>query len=170
MDAAMNAIILSDVAPGPSWQSAVVAGMLLLTLASIMIASIMRYDLDGTIKVWSLLGPLVGIVVGSFAGYFFAIPATSQFNADKSQFNEQISSVANTASSASKNIVELQEAIQKLPSVTSLTSPAAQPAAIRAAATQEAAWRENLLQLTSRINSSASQLSQISKTANGAAR
>ena len=54
-----------------AWPSAVVALGILALIAAIEVAAIARYDAGDAIKIWGLLGTLVGVVTGAFVTYFF---------------------------------------------------------------------------------------------------
>lgn len=54
-----------------SWPSAAVAIALVVALAAMVVASIIKYPVEEVLKVWSALGSLVGVVTGAVATYFF---------------------------------------------------------------------------------------------------
>jgi hypothetical protein len=59
--------ILAEIAGG----SVIVAVALIGLVVAIMIVAMIRYDVDGVVKIWGLLGTLVGLIVGTMGTYFF---------------------------------------------------------------------------------------------------
>lgn len=56
----------------PSWQSAAVALGLLSLIAAVAVASVVSYNADDALKIWTALGSLLGVVTGAVVAYFFA--------------------------------------------------------------------------------------------------
>jgi hypothetical protein len=73
---------------GVSWPSAIVAVALLALVAAIMIYAMRKYDIDGAIKIWGLLGVIVGIMTGTFGTYFFT---RQEVQAQKTLAGSQVS-------------------------------------------------------------------------------
>jgi hypothetical protein len=60
-------MILGEIATG-----SVIIGIALITLiGAIMIAAVIRFDIDAVLKMWGALGTLLGLVVGTMGTYFF---------------------------------------------------------------------------------------------------
>ena len=60
--------ILAEVATG----SVVIGVALIALIGAIMIAAVMRFDVDAVLKIWGALGTLLGLVVGTMGAYFFS--------------------------------------------------------------------------------------------------
>lgn len=56
----------------PTWKEVAVALALIGAVAAIMLVAMLRYDEEAALKVWAAIGPLVGVITGVLAGYFFA--------------------------------------------------------------------------------------------------
>ena len=56
---------------GIGWPSALVAGMLIVLVGAVTTAAIVSYDVDGALKIWAALGPVIGVLTGAFVTYFF---------------------------------------------------------------------------------------------------
>jgi phage shock protein PspC (stress-responsive transcriptional regulator) len=61
--------------PSPG-QSTVVAVGLLVLIGVVAGIALNEYDVDEFLKVWAVLGTLVGVVTGAVPAYFFAITAS----------------------------------------------------------------------------------------------
>ena len=66
-----------DEAPGPNWPSAVVALGFLAFVASVFLTVYHRDGLDGAIKVWGVIGTVIGVLIGAIPSYFFHQAARS---------------------------------------------------------------------------------------------
>ncbi len=63
------------------WGSVVVAVALILMVAGIMIVALVRFSVDGALKMWGGLGTIVGLMTGVMGTYFF----TQRVQAEKEQ-------------------------------------------------------------------------------------
>jgi phage shock protein PspC (stress-responsive transcriptional regulator) len=61
--------------PSPG-QSTVVALGFLILIGAVAGIALHEYDVDEFLKVWAVLGTLVGVVTGAVPAYFFAITAS----------------------------------------------------------------------------------------------
>jgi hypothetical protein len=59
--------ILAEVATG----SVIIGISLIVLIGAIMIAAVIRFDVDAVLKIWGALGTLLGLVVGTMGTYFF---------------------------------------------------------------------------------------------------
>ncbi len=57
--------------PEITWPSAIVACTLIALVGTITVTAIVRYTADDALKVWSALGPVVGVITGVLVTYFF---------------------------------------------------------------------------------------------------
>ena len=60
-----------------SWPSAVVACALIVMVSAIGITAIIRYSVTDALKVWTALGPVIGVITGAFVTYFFTRKAVA---------------------------------------------------------------------------------------------
>lgn len=67
----------SQKSTGPSWQSTVVAIVVLLMAGGIFVAVFEKEGTDDALQVWAALGTLVGAVVGAIPAYFFGQQGTT---------------------------------------------------------------------------------------------
>lgn len=56
-------------------QSTWIATILVTLLGAIVVTALLAYPIDGFLKVWAVLGTLVGLVTGAIPGFFFAAHA-----------------------------------------------------------------------------------------------
>ncbi|HEV7585798.1 MAG TPA: hypothetical protein VGO14_08475 [Solirubrobacteraceae bacterium] len=92
-------------------QSTWIATLIVLFVAAIVITALSVYKVDDFLKVWAVIGTLVGVVTGAIPGFFFA--ATAQ----------------RTAKSVSENKAASDEKLQTL---LGFSSPDALRAAVEA--------------------------------------
>ena len=76
--------------PSPR-QAMVVAVAYVLLIGVIAVVSLHEYSVDDFLKVWAVLGTLIGVLTGAIPAYFFAVSAS---NAKKEQ--ERASAQAQT--------------------------------------------------------------------------
>jgi hypothetical protein len=58
-----------------SKQATVVAIFYVLLIAVVAVEALDRYSVDDFLKVWAVLGTLIGVLTGSIPSYFFALSA-----------------------------------------------------------------------------------------------
>lgn len=58
-----------------SKQATVVAVSYVLLIGVIAVVALREYDVDEFLKVWAVLGTLVGVLTGAIPAYFFAVAA-----------------------------------------------------------------------------------------------
>ena|SRR5215211_1495930 len=56
-------------------QATVVAVSYVLLIGVIAVVALREYDVDEFLKVWAVLGTLIGVLTGAIPSYFFAISA-----------------------------------------------------------------------------------------------
>lgn len=56
---------------GPTWKEVLVAVAFMGFISSIVLTAILRYDVDGALKVWAALGPVIGFLTGTVLARFF---------------------------------------------------------------------------------------------------
>ncbi len=56
-------------------QSTWIATVLVILLGAIVVCALLVYPVDAFLKVWAVLGTLVGVVTGAIPGFFFASSA-----------------------------------------------------------------------------------------------
>jgi H+/gluconate symporter-like permease len=80
-----------------------------------MVFAIKRFDVEGVIKIWAMLGVLVGIVTGTFGTYFFTRQATEAKIAEAqtrvTTAEQQTRQTANQLNEAALQIASKQPAL-----------------------------------------------------------
>src|SRR4051794_41166628 len=66
-----------------SKQATVVAVLYVVLIAVIAVVALDRYEVDDFLKVWAVLGTLIGVLTGAIPSYFFAISAAEEKEAKK---------------------------------------------------------------------------------------
>jgi len=98
--------------------SVIVACTLLLILGAIMIAAIVRGGIDGAIRVWGVLGTLIGLVVGTMGTYFFTKDANmkevARVSAEKSAVANENVTLRNALSASEKEKARLGDEVSRL--------------------------------------------------------
>jgi hypothetical protein len=61
--------------PSPK-QSTIVAVCFVILVGVITVVAIDHYDIDDFLKVWAVLGTLVGVLTGAIPSFFFAVTAS----------------------------------------------------------------------------------------------
>ena len=62
--------------PSPR-QATLIAVFYILFVATIAVVALIEYEVDDFLKVWAVLGTLVGVLTGAIPAYFFAVAANS---------------------------------------------------------------------------------------------
>jgi hypothetical protein len=58
-------------------QATVVAIFYVLLIAAVTIVALDHYSVDDFLKVWAVLGTLIGVLTGAIPSYFFAVSAAN---------------------------------------------------------------------------------------------
>jgi hypothetical protein len=58
-----------------SRQATLIAVFYVLLVAAIAVIALLEYEVDDFLKVWAVLGTLVGVLTGAIPAYFFAVAA-----------------------------------------------------------------------------------------------
>jgi hypothetical protein len=98
---------MSDHAEEIGWPSAAVAIAVIALITIVTVAAINRYEIDGALKFWSALGPVVGILTGAVVTYFFTSRTVA---AAKSNAVEARKEAEKQGQVAKDNMVALLEA------------------------------------------------------------
>jgi len=69
----------------PSWQSTIIALALIALAGGIFIVVFEKEGIDSGLKVWAVLGTLVGVITGAVPTYFFGQQATAAAREDSRQ-------------------------------------------------------------------------------------
>ena len=69
----------------PSWQSTIIALALIALAGGIFIVVFEKEGIDSGLKVWAVLGTLVGVITGAVPTYFFGQQATASAREDSRQ-------------------------------------------------------------------------------------
>jgi len=54
-----------------SWEAVVIAALVIVIIGVMASVAILRYAVDDAIRVWEMLNPMVGVITGMVATYFF---------------------------------------------------------------------------------------------------
>jgi hypothetical protein len=60
-----------------SRQATLIAVFYVLLVAGIALTALIQYQVDDFLKVWAVLGTLIGVLTGAIPAYFFAVAASS---------------------------------------------------------------------------------------------
>jgi hypothetical protein len=60
-----------------SRQATLIAVFYVLLVAGIALTALIEYQVDDFLKVWAVLGTLIGVLTGAIPAYFFAVAAIS---------------------------------------------------------------------------------------------
>lgn len=60
-----------------SRQATLMAVFYVLLVAGIALTALIEYQVDDFLKVWAVLGTLIGVLTGAIPAYFFAVAASS---------------------------------------------------------------------------------------------
>jgi hypothetical protein len=64
--------------PSSTWPTAGVMIALILIVGAIAVAAVVRYTADDALRIWTVLDPLVGVIVGAAGTYWFARQTTEE--------------------------------------------------------------------------------------------
>jgi len=81
--------------PSPK-QSTVVAVFFIVLVGAVTITALNVYEVDDFLKVWAVLGTLVGVITGAVPSYFFAVSA-SKAQSQRVEAEEKIQTVLGLA-------------------------------------------------------------------------
>lgn len=70
-------------------QSSFVAVWLVILVGAIVVAALIAYPAEGFLRVWAVIGVLVGVLVGAVPGYFFAA-AAGRADGERGRYEEKL--------------------------------------------------------------------------------
>ena len=78
-------------------QSTLVAVCLIILVGAITLAALDAYAVDDFLKVWAVIGTLVGVITGAVPSFFFSV-AASKAQAERSQAEAKVQTVLGVSS------------------------------------------------------------------------
>ena len=114
-------------APGPnppSWQSTVIAIALMTLIGGIFIVVFLKSGTDAALKVWAVLGTLIGVLTGAIPTYFF-----QQGNVQAAQQN--VAAAKGVADSAREEMHNAQAKAEQAEARYSALAGAASPEVVK---------------------------------------
>ena len=85
---------------------------LIALIVAIMVTAILRYNADGVVKIWAVMGTLIGLVTGTMGTFFFTKDKVEQQAAQVETAKVALQASEGEKAQAGKQIAELAESLK----------------------------------------------------------